>query len=238
MPQTFVAYFRVSTTRQGESGLGLDAQRDVVRRYVQDVGGSLRSEHTEIESGKNCNRPVLAGAIAECRKHKSVLLIAKLDRLARNVAFISNLMDGGVDFVAVDFPAATRLLLHILAAVAENEREQISQRTKAALAAAKQRGVRLGRYGSTLAAANRARANRFAETLRAPLGASISAGNRTLQSHADYLNGVGFQTPEGAAFSPGAIRRVMLRLGHVSVDKNQGGKSAPGTTKLAEICAS
>lgn len=235
MPKEFVAYYRVSSARQGQSGLGLDAQREAVRRYVQEVGGSLLAEHTEVESGKNPNRPIIAAAIAECRKQRAVLLIAKLDRLSRNVAFISRLMDGAVDFVAVDFPAANRLLLHILAAVAENEREQISQRTKAALAAAKARGVRLGTYGSTLAAANRDRADSFAETMRGPLGDSISKGNLTLQTHADHLNGAGHRTPEGSAFSPTSVRRVLLRLGDISPGHDHGGKSAGEPQNLAEI---
>src|SRR5580700_11372561 len=140
---SYVAYYRVSTDRQGASGLGLDAQRQAVARFIG--AGQLVAEFTEIESGRrHTNRPRLLAALAECRKRRAVLLIARLDRLARNVAFIANLMESGVDFVAVDMPTANRLTIHILAAVAEHEREMISQRTKAALAAAKQRGTRLG----------------------------------------------------------------------------------------------
>lgn len=139
----FVAYYRVSTDRQGASGLGLDAQRQAVARQVN--GGQLAAEYTEIESGRrHTNRPQLLAALEECRKSRAVLLIARLDRLARNVAFIANLMESGVDFVACDMPQANRLTIHILAAVAEHEREMISQRTKAALAEAKRRGTRLG----------------------------------------------------------------------------------------------
>lgn len=139
----YVAYYRVSTERQHASGLGLEAQRETVMRYVGSH--SLLAEYVEIESGKaHANRPMLLTALAECRKHHATLLIARLDRLSRNVAFIANLMESSVDFVACDMPAANRLTLHILAAVAEHEREMISARTKAALGAAKARGVKLG----------------------------------------------------------------------------------------------
>ncbi len=139
----YVAYYRVSTDRQRASGLGLDAQREAVTRFIG--AGHLVAEFTEIESGKrHTNRPQLLAAIAECRKRRAVLLIARLDRLARNVAFIANLMESGADFVAVDMPTAATFTIHILAAVAEHERKMISERTKAALAAAKARGVKLG----------------------------------------------------------------------------------------------
>lgn len=130
----FVAYYRVSTEKQGRSGLGLDAQQEAVRSHLKGSAGNLVAEVVEIESGKKNDRPRLAEALRLCRLHGAVLIIAKLDRLARNVAFISNLMESGVEFTAVDFPQANRLTVHILAAVAEHEREMISQRTKAALA--------------------------------------------------------------------------------------------------------
>ena len=129
----FVAYYRVSTDRQGASGLGLDAQRQAVACQVN--GGQLVAEFTEIESGRrHTNRPQLLAALEECRKRRATLLIARLDRLARNVAFIANLMESGADFIACDMPQANRLTIHILAAVTEHDREMISQRTKAALA--------------------------------------------------------------------------------------------------------
>lgn len=138
-----IAYYRVSTDRQGASDLGLEAQRAAVLRHIG--AGQLVTEYTEIESGKkHTNRPQLLAALQECRRKKATLVIAKLDRLGRNVAFISALMDSGADFVCCDNPHANRLMLHMLAAFAEHEREQISQRTKAALAAAKKRGVKLG----------------------------------------------------------------------------------------------
>src|SRR5215217_861284 len=140
----FVAYYRVSTAKQGRSGLGLEAQQEAVRSYLNGGAWELVDEVVEVESGKRNGRPKLAEALRLCRLHGATLIIAKLDRLARNVAFISNLMESGVEFTAVDFPQANRLTVHILAAVAEHEREMISQRTKAALAAAKARGKRLG----------------------------------------------------------------------------------------------
>ena len=142
----FIAYYRVSTKRQGESGLGLEAQRESVLSYLNGGRWKLIDEVTEVESGtrKGNDRPALQNALALCRVHGATLIIAKLDRLARNVAFISKMMESGVEFVAVDFPQANRLTVHILAAVAEHEAVMISQRTKAALQAAKARGVVLG----------------------------------------------------------------------------------------------
>src|SRR6266436_4972669 len=152
MSSRFVAYYRVSTDRQGRSGLGLDAQRYAVMRHVASHDGELIADFCEIESGKRSDRPQLAAAIAAAKKAKATLIIAKLDRLARNVHFISGLMESGVEFVAADMPMANRLTVHILAAVAEHEREAISARTKAALAAAKARGVELGKHGKAILA--------------------------------------------------------------------------------------
>jgi DNA invertase Pin-like site-specific DNA recombinase len=142
----FVTYTRVSTDKQGRSGLGLEAQREAVERHLARVGGVEVAAFTEIESGKRADRPQLLQALATARAHGAVLIVAKLDRLARNVAFISTLMESGVDFVACDCPAANRLTLHILAAMGEHEAAMISERTKAALAATKARGTILGGY--------------------------------------------------------------------------------------------
>ena len=157
----FVAYFRVSTDRQGKSGLGLDAQREAVMSYLNGGRWTLVAEFTEVESGKHADRPQLAAAITVCKRQKAKLVIAKLDRLSRNLAFIATLMESGVEFVAVDNPHMNKLTVHILAAVAEHEREMISERTKAALAAAKRRAnvaeaAKLGR------AAVKRNARRFA----------------------------------------------------------------------------
>ena len=139
----FVTYLRVSTERQGQSGLGLEAQRAAVAAHV--IGrGDVIAEYLEVESGKRNERPQLALALAEAKRLGAVLLIAKLDRLARNVAFIANLLESGVEVTAADMPEANRFVLHIMAAVAEQEGRAISERTRAALAAAKARGVKLG----------------------------------------------------------------------------------------------
>ena len=122
----FVAYYRVSTDRQGKSGLGLEAQREAVQSYLNGGSWTLAAEVTEVESGKRNDRPELDRALGLCRLYGATLVVAKLDRLARNVAFISKLMESGVDFVAVDFPQANRLTVHILAAVAEHEAAMIS----------------------------------------------------------------------------------------------------------------
>ncbi|MFO0887515.1 MAG: recombinase family protein [Isosphaeraceae bacterium] len=136
-----IAYYRVSTAKQGESGLGLLAQREAVERYLQTYGGLLLREYQEIESGKKADRPQLARALADARHSRAKLVIAKFDRLARNVHFLSGLIESGVDFVACDNPHANRLTIHILAAVAEDEARRISERTKAALAAYREAGA-------------------------------------------------------------------------------------------------
>src|SRR5437870_2412558 len=155
----FIAYYRVSTDRQGRSGLGLDAQRKAVEDYLNGGRWTLVDHFTEVESGKRSDRPELDKALAACKRHKAKLVIAKLDRLSRNLAFIATLMDSGVEFIAVDNPHANKLTIHILAAVAQHEREMISARTSAALKAAKARGKRLGnpRLGDARKHAARAR---------------------------------------------------------------------------------
>lgn len=185
----FIAYYRVSTDRQGKSGLGLEAQQQAVADHLQRAGGAIVEAFTEIESGKRHQRPQLAAAIAACRKQKATLIIAKLDRLARNVHFISGLMESGVDFIATDNPHANRLMIHLLAAFAEHEREQISQRTKDALAAAKRRGVELGRNGrEVLARENQQRAESFAAGLAATIAEIKAAGHTTIRAIAAELN--------------------------------------------------
>lgn len=210
--QKFVSYLRVSTARQGEQGLGIDAQREAVRRHVESVGGLLVEEHVEVETGKSHTRPVLLGALAQCRSQKAVLLIARIDRLARSVSFISSLMDGGVDFVAADMPAANRLMLHMLAAFAEFEREQIAARTKAALAAARARGVQLGRHGAVLAAKHRQDADDFAETMREPVLVAMKDGAGTLSAIANRLNESGHLAREGGNWTMSTTQKLLRRL--------------------------
>lgn len=205
-----VAYYRVSTERQGQSGLGLDAQRAAVSPYA--AGRNLLSEFVEIKSGGKDNRPQLAAALALCRQKRAVLVIAKLDRLARSVAFISNLMESGVEFVAVDMPQANRLTLHILAAVAEHEREMISQRTRAALMAAKARGTKLGNprpeLGKASAAAS-AKAARFRAGVL-PLIRTLRAEGRTLRDIAAELNARRINSARGKRWYAASIRKLLV----------------------------
>lgn len=137
----YVAYYRVSTRQQGRSGLGLEAQRSAVANFLRANSSELFGEFTEVESGTKKNRPQFLEALRVCRVYSATLVIAKLDRLARNVALTAALMESGVEFVAADFPQANRLTLHILAAIAEYEAKLISERVKAAIVASKARGV-------------------------------------------------------------------------------------------------
>ena len=214
----FVSYLRVSTQRQGASGLGVEAQRQAIHDHLNGGRWQLVDEVVEIESGKRDDRPELARALALCRVHNATLIIAKLDRLARNVAFVSNLMAAGVEFVAVDFPQANRLTVHILAAVAEHEREMISARTKAALAAAKARGSKLGnpanlgnRAGGNARSAivRRERARKRAIDLGPLLNAIRLAGATSLRQVAAELNDRAIPAPRGGAWHPTTVRSVM-----------------------------
>lgn len=210
--KTYVSYLRVSTNEQGASGLGIEAQRSAVADYVKRTDGRIITEFVEVESGGKKARPVLVQSIAQSRAEGATLLIAKLDRLGRNVAFVSSLMESGVDFVAADAPYANKLMLHILSAFAEHEREMISQRTRDALRAAKARGVQLGRNGVVLARKNRDDAWAAAEPLRAFIARAREAGCHTLAQTADALNNAGMRTRQNAAWSPGTVHRLLRRL--------------------------
>lgn len=214
----FIAYYRVSTDRQGKSGLGLEAQQQAVADHLERTGGAIVEAFTEIESGKRRQRPQLAAALKACRRQKATLIIAKLDRLARNVHFISGLMESGVDFIATDNPHANRLMIHMLAAFAEHEREQISQRTKEALAAAKRRGVELGRNGrEVLARENRQRADSFAAELAATISEIKAAGHRTIRAIAAELNQRAVPTARpGARWHRSNTHTLLKRIAQVS----------------------
>lgn len=186
--QKGVPYFRVSTDQQGESKLGLEAQRQAVYQYANANNIELIEEFTEIESGKNNKRPILQNAISYCRKQNAVLIIAKLDRLGRSVAFIAALMESNVKFVAADNPNANELMLHIMAAFAQYEREQISIRTKEALAAARRRGVKLGEQGKILSKRNRYRAEQFAQHMKPIIDKLIAEGITSVRKIAVELN--------------------------------------------------
>jgi DNA invertase Pin-like site-specific DNA recombinase len=211
----FVAYFRVSTDRQGKSGLGLEAQREAVMNYLDGGRWTLIGEFTEVESGKRNDRLELVKALAACKRQKATLVIAKLDRLVRNPAFIATLMESGVEFVAVDNPHANELTVHFLAAVAQREREMISERSTAALLAAKRRGRRLGNPNLPEAAkrgvaALKANAKRFAANVRPIIDEIIAAGAKSHNAIAAKLNERNVPTARGGVWTHvqvGAILR-------------------------------
>jgi len=218
----FVSYLRVSTSKQGRSGLGLEAQRNAVEQYLDGGRWELLAEYVEVESGKKNDRPELIRAMHHAKVTGATLIIAKLDRLARNVHFISGLMETGVDFVAVDMPEANRFTIHIFAAAAEHEREMASQRTKAALQAAKARGVKLGNpngaahlkgFGNDQAvAAIQEAAQHFAEELR-PIVEDIRAhGVASIRGICSELNRRSITTPRDRQWHPTGVARLLSRL--------------------------
>ena len=216
-----IAYYRVSTKRQGASGLGLDAQRAAVNEFAVRSSGAVLSEFTEIESGKRCDRPQLALALAQARATGATLVVAKLDRLSRNVAFLSALMESGVPFVACDNPSANKLTLHILAAVAEAEAEAISKRTKAALEEARKRGTKLGAADPrcrNLTDTARARGSasggettrEICEQFRATLLPIVQAmEGKTVDEIAAALNSGGYVTQRGLPWKPRTVRALL-----------------------------
>ncbi|MCP3733221.1 recombinase family protein [Sphingomonas sp. MG17] len=220
--QRAITYARVSTARQGASGLGLEAQRAAVQAHAAATGMTIVAEYVEVESGKRDDRPQLAAALSACRLHRAVLLIAKLDRLSRSVRTVSTLMDSGVEFSCVDMPHANRLTLHLMAAMAEYERDMISARTKAALAAAKARGVKMGnprgaaalgdsyRMGVANSAAARTRRAGEAALALAPIIAEVGADQDNAEV-ARRLNARGVPAPSGGVWRASQVRRVRLR---------------------------
>ena len=210
----FVAYYRVSTEKQGTSGLGLEAQREAVARHVTAAGGVIAAEFQEIESGKRNDRPEIAGALAACRTQRATLIIAKLDRLARNVHFVSGLIESGVDFVAADMPQANKVMIHMHAVMSEWERDQISERTKAALAAKKARGEWVGSKVLTeqVNVARVEQARSFATTLHTTLRAYCSDGMTVSQMCAE-LNARGIKSARDGVWQPTQLRRTLERLG-------------------------
>jgi DNA invertase Pin-like site-specific DNA recombinase len=213
----FVAYLRVSTVRQGRSGLGIEAQREAVRTFVASRGGKIIApEFVETESGKRNNRPQLHAALARCKATGATLVVAKLDRLSRNAAFLLTLRDSGVRFVAADMPEANTLTVGILAVVAQAEREAISARTKAALAAAKARGIRLGNPegsanlipgGGTEAAS--AKAREFAVGLM-PMVRELEGEGLSLNAIARRFNDDGIQSRRGGVWTAKAIANLRV----------------------------
>ena len=211
----FVAYFRVSSDRQGRSGLGLDAQKTAVQARLNGGPWSLVGEFVEIESGRKAQRPQLLAALAACKKHKAKLVVAKLDRLTRNVRFMLTLIDSGVDVLFCDLPevsgAMGRFILTTMASTAELEAGLVSERTKAALAAAKRRGRKLGTYGPVLAAKNHAEAVARANQLEPAIREMQSQGYKLLDMAAE-LNKRKIATPRGGEWHPQTVKRVVQRL--------------------------
>jgi DNA invertase Pin-like site-specific DNA recombinase len=214
----FVTYYRVSTSRQGLSGLGLDAQRQTVSQFLTGGSKTVLNEFVEVETGKGANaldrRPQLRSALELCRKSGATLLIAKLDRLARNVHFVSGLMESKVKFVACDLPEANQLTIHIMAAFAEHEARRISERTRDALAAAKARGVVLGATGpSNLKRHIRERqdaAGAFNARLMPLLNGFVGQG-LSRRAMVVQLNDLGIKAPRGGSWSLGQVQRIWMR---------------------------
>ena len=223
----FIAYERVSTARQGASGLGMEAQRQAIDRFATSRSAEVLARFTEVESGRNPNRPELTKAIQLARLTGATLVIAKLDRLSRNAAFLLTLRDSGVHFLAVDMPEANDLTVGIMALVAQQEREAISRRTKEALTVAKARGVKLGNPNG--AAALR-RAGKGAVALRGAVAhnadqhaqnlaeviADIKAGGATsLRAMAEALTARGMRTRRGGTWQVSNVRNLMVRIKQV-----------------------
>ncbi len=219
-----VAYHRVSTVKQGQSGLGLEAQRTAIEGYAQRVGGQVLESFTEVESGKNDQRPQLTKALHLAKVTGAVLVIAKLDRLSRNAAFLLTLRDSGVKFIAADMPDANDLTVGIMALVAQQEREATSRRTKEALLAAKARGTRLGNPNGAKALQRaekgnaagvervKAKADEHAKRLQPVLDALAQEGITSLGGIAQALNARGMLTPRGGHWHKSSIRNLLDRL--------------------------
>lgn len=219
----YIAYYRVSTKRQGQSGLGLEAQRQAVQKFINPE--LIDFEFTEVETGTNKkHRPILQEALELCKKHGAILLIAKLDRLTRNVAFVSYLLDSGVKFKAVDFPEANELTIHILSAIAQHEAKVISERIKAALAVKRKQlaieGKKLGtptnlttedRNKGVLSIKTKAKNNENNKRVLAFLR-EVNCKEYTLQALCDKLNANGFKTSRGSVFKPSQVRRHIAIL--------------------------
>ena len=232
-----IAYYRVSTEEQGRSGLGLDAQKHAVSSLCSNRGWEIIGEHTEVESGKRADRPALIAALHKAKITGAVLVVAKLDRLSRSVAFLSTLQDSGAKFIAADMPEATEITVHIMAAVAQAERKAIGRRTKEALQAAKARATwakadgtpyksgkrlgnpngadalrRAGKGNKNAVAALRADADNFARGLAAEVEAIRSSGISSLPAIAAALNERHIQTRRGGKWHPTSVKNLLDRL--------------------------
>lgn len=206
----YVVYFRVSTEKQGKSGLGLAAQHSLIEGFLSD-GDELIAEYVEVQSGKNDERKELWKAINHAKRNDAKLLIAKLDRFSRKVSFIASIMEQGIGLVVAEMPNATDFQLHIFAALAQEERRLISERTRNALAEAKKRGVQLGKNGQVLAERNRKAADERAEALR-PLIIPMLDQGLSISEIGRRFNAMGIQTARGGKFFPEQISLIVRRL--------------------------
>lgn len=205
----YVGYYRVSTKKQSKSGLGLEAQQHLVRHFAMS-NGELVAEFVEVESGRSDQRSELAKAMGAAKKAGAALLIARLDRFSRRVSFIASMMEKGVQLVVAEMPHATDFQLHIFAALAQEERRLISERTKAALAQAKRRGTILGRNGAVLAEANRKSAIAFAKNVE-----SLLPPEWPMMSYCELarrLNGIGATSMTGKRFHAQTVKGIATRL--------------------------
>lgn len=219
--KSYVAYLRQSTVKQQLSGLGIEAQREIIHNFIKDK--TLIAEYVETESGKKSDRPQLMEALALCRKTNSILIVAKLDRLSRNVAFTSRLLESDVEIVFCDFPQANRLILHIISSIAEYEANLISQRTRQSLQAKKNRGVKLGmasnlmgKHGQAIENSrktNRAKAENNPNNKRAiALLRTLLPQHLTLSEMTALLNEQGFTAPNGGKFQITQVKRLVDRI--------------------------
>jgi DNA invertase Pin-like site-specific DNA recombinase len=224
----FVVYYRVSTQKQGRSGLGLEAQKASVDAYLKAHSGLALASYTEVESGKVSARPQLQAALLRCRQARATLLVAKLDRLGRNIAFLMNLRDAGVKFQAIDLPEANTLTLGVMASMAQHEAEVISARTKAALAARKARGLPLGTPRDLSAyresagvlgrEANRRKAVKRAKEVAPIIKDARDAGHQSLRAIASYLNEQQVPTPRGKQWTPTAVAHAITYSEFLATD--------------------
>lgn len=219
--KSYVAYLRQSTMKQQQSGLGIEAQREIIHNFIKNK--TLIAEYVETESGKKSDRPQLMEALTLCRKTNSILIVAKLDRLSRNVAFTSRLLESDVEIIFCDFPQANRLILHIISSIAEYEANLISQRTRQSLQAKKNRGVKLGMASNLMSKhrqaiensckTNRAKAENNPNNRRAiALLRTLIPQNLSLTEMTALLNEQGFVAPNGGKFQITQVKRLIDRI--------------------------
>ena len=238
----YVAYYRVSTARQGHSGLGLDAQREAVERYLQGGAWALLESFTEVETGNGADaldkRPQLRAALTCAKKHRATLIIAKLDRLARNVHFISGLLEQRTPIVAADMPDADITMIQIYAVMAEREARVIGDRTRAALAIAKARGVSLGTNGKVLAQVHKAEAAARVAPLASRLMA-LRAEGLSLRQIADRFNSDAVPAPTSGTWHAATVERALSRVGpdptHITSRADSNIATRPQMLQVASV---